>query len=152
MNLYFRLIWLIFYAWRQKSVHYKDAVVTPLIVLPTDLDLNMHMNNARYLSMMDLGRIDLMMRTGLLRISIKRKWAPVVANLDISYYKSLEPWERFHLESKLADHDEKYFFIEQTFKRKDGTVVAKANVKGLFLKGRTKMTPEEVIEALEESV
>jgi len=33
-------------------------------VVPTDLDVLGHMNNGVYFSLMDLGRIDLMIRTG----------------------------------------------------------------------------------------
>jgi acyl-CoA thioesterase FadM len=35
-------------------------------VFPTDLDINLHMTNARYLSFMDLGRIDLLLCAGML--------------------------------------------------------------------------------------
>lgn len=34
-------------------------------VLPNDLDLNFHMNNGRYLTVLDLGRIDFLLRIGL---------------------------------------------------------------------------------------
>ena len=36
--------------------------------LPTDIDLLRHMNNGRYLSLFDLGRWDLLVRTGLLDV------------------------------------------------------------------------------------
>ena len=36
-------------------------------VLPGDLDVNVHLNNGRYLALMDLGRFDLLIRGGLLR-------------------------------------------------------------------------------------
>lgn len=32
--------------------------------LPTDVDLNFHLNNARYLMMADLGRMDIFSRSG----------------------------------------------------------------------------------------
>ena len=34
-------------------------------VLPTDIDLLRHLNNGRYLSLFDLGRWDLLTRTGI---------------------------------------------------------------------------------------
>jgi thioesterase superfamily protein len=40
-------------------------------ILPHDLDLNFHVNNARYLSFMDLGRVDLMGRLGLFRFAFR---------------------------------------------------------------------------------
>ena len=33
--------------------------------LPTDIDINMHLNNARYMMLADLGRIDIFFRCGL---------------------------------------------------------------------------------------
>jgi hypothetical protein len=33
-------------------------------VLPGDLDVNVHLNNGRYLALMDLGRFDLLIRAG----------------------------------------------------------------------------------------
>ena len=32
--------------------------------LPTDIDFNLHMNNARYMMLADVGRIDIFMRAG----------------------------------------------------------------------------------------
>lgn len=32
---------------------------------PTDIDYNLHLNNAKYLSFMDLGRFDLTFKSGL---------------------------------------------------------------------------------------
>ena len=42
-----------------------DESVIHARVLPTDLDLNLHLNNGRALTLMDLGRVDLMLRMGV---------------------------------------------------------------------------------------
>lgn len=149
MNLYLRLLFLILVAAKRPKIFYKDTLVSGFRVLLTDLDLNKHMNNARYLSIMDLGRIEFMLRSGLLKVAIERKWAPVVANIDISYYKSLHPWEKYQLETSLEGHDDKYLYMRQTFKRLDGTKVASAKVKGLFLKGKEKVSPNDVLAVLD---
>jgi hypothetical protein len=47
-------------------------------VLLNDLDLNLHMNNGRYLSVCDLGKIDVMIRSGTASIAIRRKWRPLI--------------------------------------------------------------------------
>ncbi len=36
-----------------------------LRVLPNDIDINLHMNNGRYLTVCDLTRVDMFIRTGL---------------------------------------------------------------------------------------
>ena len=42
-------------------------------VWPNDLDTNAHMNNGRYLTLMDLGRFDLMTQCGLVGTVLKKK-------------------------------------------------------------------------------
>ena len=46
----------------------------PLRVLPNDLDTNLHLNNGRYLTLMDLGRVDLMLRMGVMGELRRRRW------------------------------------------------------------------------------
>ena len=48
-----------------------------LCVLPNDLDLNLHMNNSRYLGVFDLGKIDVMIRSGV-AVAYRRRWHPLV--------------------------------------------------------------------------
>jgi acyl-CoA thioesterase FadM len=66
----------------------------PMIVLPNDLDINLHMNNGRYLTICDLNRIDLFIRSGLVKSMRKRNWIPVIAEHTMSYKKSLHLFER----------------------------------------------------------
>jgi hypothetical protein len=56
MNLWLRLFWLaLALLWRRKLDPRHDVSRLTFRVLPTDLDLNGHMNNGRYLTIMDLG-------------------------------------------------------------------------------------------------
>ncbi|NCD21010.1 MAG: thioesterase, partial [Actinobacteria bacterium] len=55
MNLVFRLWWLRLRARRRGQLSVWDVARTPFRVLPTDLDLLFHMNNGKYLSILDLG-------------------------------------------------------------------------------------------------
>lgn len=145
MNLYFRLIRLYFINFFRKEKTDPFAATTiDFRVWPLDMDINLHMNNARYLSMMDLGRINHMSSCGLMRIILKRKWMPVVGKIDIRYVKPIDAFEKYTLTTEIIGQDEKYFDMKQTF-TKGEHVAAVANVKGLFLtrKGK-KITPEEV--------
>src|SRR4051794_41550798 len=71
-------------------------------VWPNDLDLNMHMNTGRYLSMMDIGRVEILARTRMLRPVLKRGWRPLVSATLIRYKKSLLPFERFTIRSHVV--------------------------------------------------
>ena len=64
MNLYLRLVWLYARSRFRSRLAPQDTAVTPFRVWPSDLDTLWHMNNGKYLSIMDLGRMDLMMRSG----------------------------------------------------------------------------------------
>ena len=109
-----------------------DVVSTVFRVLPTDLDVYGHMNNGRYLSISDLGRWDLLRRTGLWPELRKRGWYQVVASSTITYRRSLEPWQRFVIESRFLGVDGRDVFLEQRFVVK-GEIYAKLIIRGRFL-------------------
>ena len=70
-----------------------------LRVWPQDIDFNLHLNNARYLSFMDYGRIHLSAATGILTPVLKERWIPLVGSLSITYRRSLGSLRAVH-----ADH------------------------------------------------
>jgi acyl-CoA thioesterase FadM len=72
VNLLLRLLATLIGARRRSPLGPLDESVMTLRVLPTDVDANLHMNNGRYLSIMDLGRFDLTVRNGLLRATLRR--------------------------------------------------------------------------------
>ena len=51
-----------------------DECAITLRVWPNDLDSNLHMTNSRYLLAMDVGRWDLVVRTGFWRVLWRRRW------------------------------------------------------------------------------
>lgn len=81
-------------------------------VLPTDIDVLRHLNNGRYLSLFDLGRWDLLTRTGLVSAMTKKGWYAVVAAETITFRRSLELWQRFELETRLIGHDDRAVYLE----------------------------------------
>lgn len=125
-----------------------DESVVTFRVWPNDLDLNGHMNNGRYLTLMDLGRVDLMGRIGVARVAVKWRWRPVVGSATIRFRRSLRPFERYTLKSRVVCWDEKWFFIEQCFERA-GTVVAVGLVKGLMRGPAGNVPTAEVLRAID---
>ncbi|HET6764728.1 MAG TPA: thioesterase family protein, partial [Longimicrobiaceae bacterium] len=109
-----------------------DESVLHFRVMPHDLDPNLHMNNARYLGIMDLGRTDLVLRMGVVRELFRRRWNPVVGHLTIRYRRSLAPFQRYSLHTRLVCWDEKAFYLEQRFEHR-GHLMARAVVRGVFL-------------------
>ncbi len=132
MNLLLRLITTLLGARRRSRLGPLDESVISLRVLPTDLDANMHMNNGRYLSIMDLGRFDLTVRNGLLGATLRRGWRPVVGSVVIRFRRSLDPFQRYELRTRAVCWDEKWIYLEQRFER-EGELAAIGLVKALFL-------------------
>lgn len=110
----------------------EDLSVVRFRVWPTDLDVLRHMNNGIYLTILDLGRVDLLSRTGTWKRLKQMDIHPVVAAQTITYRKSLNPWMRFAVETKLAGADARSVYIEQRF-TVDGEVYARAWVRMRFL-------------------
>lgn len=145
MNLIFRLIGLcILYFVDQRKLDVFGTSRCHFRVWPLDLDLNGHMNNGRYLSIMDLGRLDLMTRVGLTKTVLRERWMPVLSAATIRYRLPLNPFQKFTLETKISWWDEKWFYIEQRFiiqgGKKDGAVAAIAFIKGSFYSAKQKQT------------
>jgi acyl-CoA thioesterase FadM len=143
MSLLFRLLLLIFTSRGRSRLNVLDTCVTPFRVWLNDLDVLMHMNNGRYLTILDLARVDLMMRSGLWRPLKAQRWYPVVTLETIRFHRSLELGNRYQVRTRVIGWDDKHIFIEQGFVR-DGVEIALAVVRARFLKrsGGTVSTAE----------
>lgn len=145
MNLLLRMLVVVTTALMSRnSLDLLGESVLTFRVLPTDLDLNGHMNNGRYLTLMDLGRIDLTIRCGLMQQAMQRNWRPVVGGTIINYKRSLMPFEIYQLKTRLVYWDEKWVFLEQRFER-NGVVVAVGIIKGVFRHPQTGNVPASQI-------
>jgi acyl-CoA thioesterase FadM len=143
MNLIFRVLYVfILSLFRPKLRLPEEETHLDLMVLPNDLDSNFHMNNGRYLTIMDLGRLDMILRSGFLKVMRQEKAVPILASAAIRYRLSLDPWMSYRLSSKIIWWDEKWLYIEQRFiinkGDKAGAVAAIALVKGNFYSRRDK--------------
>jgi acyl-CoA thioesterase FadM len=147
MNLYLRLIRLLL---RLAFVSRRGLLEPGRVrfrVWPNDCDLNLHLNNGRYLTFMDLGRVHLIAQIGLLRGLLHRRWAPVLSAAEMSFIRPLRPLQAFDLVTRLLTWDDKYFYIEQRFVA-GGRLHAVGMVKGLFLHGRERVESRAVLELL----
>lgn len=114
MNLWFRLIWLLIASrFRPRLSTPLDVSRVALIVLPNDLDIYGHMNNGRYLTIMDLGRMDLFIRGGLVKAIRGAGWTPVLSAAKVRYRRELRLWQRFRLETRLVHWEDTTFVMEQ---------------------------------------
>jgi acyl-CoA thioesterase FadM len=116
-------------------------------VLPTDCDINFHMNNGRYLSFMDLGRVHLVAQMGLLQIIVRKRWRAALGAAEINFIRAIAPFRKFDLVTRLVTWDDKWAYMEQRFEV-DGVLCAHALVKGLFLDSRGRVESSTVVAEL----
>ena len=124
-----------------------DEDVLRMRVWPNDIDLNLHMNNARYLSIMDYARTHFLARTHLLEHIIRSRWQPLVGAAWVTYRRSLPLFCLFTLGSRMVCWDEKWFYIEQTFSSR-GEVAAVGWIKGTLRDAHGSVEPQRVIEGV----
>jgi acyl-CoA thioesterase FadM len=141
------MLFVLFNAKRKKLINPLEESVITLKVLLNDLDINRHLNNGRYLSLMDLGRLDLIIRTGLLKSIFKNKWYPLVGSANIRFLKSLKLFQSFNLRTQLIFWDEKWFYIEQRFES-DNKLVAIGIVKTLIRGPLGNIPTSQVIQSI----
>lgn len=137
MNVIWRTLLTI---WRARVLLRRHGRIDPLSVgrirlmtLPTDIDLLFHMNNGRYASLFDLGRFDLLIRTGVWDVLERKGWYAVVASETVTFRKSLNLWQRFTVESRLLGHDDKSVY-QMHRAVVDGEVYAEMIVRARFLR------------------
>lgn len=123
-----------------------DEDALELRVWPNDIDFNLHMNNARYLSAMDYGRMHLLARAGLLEHILRSRWQPLVGAVWVTYRRSLPAFARFRLTSRLVCWDERWFYLEQIFTSRNlEGPVAIGWVKGALRDRSGTLDPRQVI-------
>lgn len=144
MHLLLRTLLLLFRPPRRPAVSVWESASLPLRVLPTDIDIALHVNNGMYFSLMDLGRFDLMVRSGVWQRMRRRGWTPVAAGETIAFRKSLQLWQRYSIETRIVGLDTKAIYFEQRMVA-DGEIYTRAYIATrLVAKGRP-VSQEEIL-------
>lgn len=116
-------------------------------VWPNDLDTNAHMNNGRYLTLMDLGRFDLMTQCGLVRTVLKRKWFPVAGGVMVRFDRPLHAFEKITLNSRIIGWDQRWLYFHHDIMT-GPTRAARAIARGLFRTQGRSVPTTEILEAI----
>lgn len=110
----------------KERVHPLEAVQFEARAWPWLCDYQRHINNARYLDMMDYGRFQWFVRVGLTKPLYSEGWNGVVAATQITYRSEVPLMKAFTLETKLVGWDDRWYFHEQRFLLEDGRIAAQA--------------------------
>ena len=128
-----------------------ESDILNLRVWPSDIDFNLHLNNARYLSVMDYARVHLLARGGVLKPILRERWVPVVGAVWITYRRSLPLWARYQLATRLVGWDNRWFYMEQVFTGDEG-LAAVGWVKGVLRGKSGSVKPQDLMEQVEPGV
>jgi len=90
------------------------------------------MTNSRYQSLMDIGRIDYMIRTGLWSKTYRLKMSPVLGSGTFRWRKGLRFMQKFELHTSVLGWDDKWLYMQQRFTH-NGQLISDTMVKGIFI-------------------
>lgn len=118
----------------------QDTGHVHLRVVPEDMDVFGHVTNARYLSLLNLGRGDWALRTGLFKVALKRRAPMLAGRIDVTYLAPLRLGQRVDIATRALHWNEKWFFLEHRLTSADAAV-AVACAKVLFRGPRGNVAP-----------
>ncbi len=148
MTMIFRVLWMYIYArigprcamTEETTLHYRCWF--------TDLDINWHMTNTRYASFMDLGRMDMLFRSGAWQRVLTAGLYPVLGSSTVRFRRSIQPLQKFHLTTRIISWDDKWLYYRHTMVA-NGETAAVAIVKKTFLDKNGRVPMEKILELLE---
>jgi acyl-CoA thioesterase FadM len=118
--------------------------------LPSDIDRNIHLNNARYLMLADVGRVDIFFRSGLMRLYRERGWSPLMGGVEAAYVREIRLWRRFDVVSSIETWEGSQVIGRHKFVLDDGRTAAMLMTTAGVYDGKAGrfVAMEEVIAAL----
>ncbi len=146
MYPYFRLIKVALRASFGERLSLGDESVLELRVMPGDVDFYPELNNGRQLTMMDLGRIDLAIRTGLVKALFRKGWGLMVGGASVRYRHRLRLFEKYSLRTAFVGHEPLWFYFHQKLEQ-GGRTCSAALIRGAITSPSGIVPIEEVFAA-----
>jgi acyl-CoA thioesterase FadM len=138
MRILLRLLWLYLTSRWRTPVGVHDTLVLQRRVAVTALDLNLHMNHASYLSVVEHGLLEALMRTGFLGSMLSQKTVPMIGGTLISYRRELRPLQAYCLHLRYLGAEPHWHVFAFCFVDQQGQVLALGQVKGAAVKRQGK--------------
>lgn len=92
--------------------------------LPWDLDIWAELNNGRSLTLYDLGRIPLALRTGLFATLRREGWGLTMAGVSVRWRRRVRAFQRFEMRSAFVACDARFLYCHQAMFRGDAALSA----------------------------
>ena len=138
MRLRFRLLMVFIASFFKRRLSLDDENILSMRVLPNDVDVSL-VSADRYLALMDLGRINIVLRAGMFRTLLAKRWAPVVRVAAVRYRYPLKLFQNYQLRTRVVYWDHEWAWTEHVFER-HGRITAIGLTKTMF-KSRAGLVP-----------
>ncbi|TXG35784.1 acyl-CoA thioesterase [Seonamhaeicola maritimus] len=113
----------------------------------SDIDVSV-MNHAAIMTVLETGRLDLMVRSNFLKVASKNKWFFPSQAISIQFYRPLKVFQKAQIFTRISYVDAKWIYVEQKIERK-GKIIAACIVKNTIKKGRETIPTSEIMKALQ---
>jgi len=114
---------------------------------PWDIDLWRELNNGRTLTLFDLGRIPLAIRTGLWDTLKRERWGLTIAGATVRYRQRIRVFETVEMRSRAVGWDHRFLYLEQSM-WKGETCTTHALYRGAITDRSGIVAPARVLAAL----
>lgn len=140
MNLYFRLLRAYLNGLISGRLSHTETSESRFRVWLHDLDAFGHMNNGRYLQIMDVARTEWMTRVGVFSALRQHNWTALLGGGIVRFRYSLRAFEQYRVRTRLLHWDSRWFYLEHAFMDKDDRCVA-AGVTRAGIRGSGEWVP-----------
>lgn len=130
-----------------RPVEIDGACEISIRCMPWDIDMFFEMNNGRVLTLCDLGRFSLAIRTGLTKVLRKNHWGLVVAGGTTRYRRRIRMFNKITMRTQVVAFDDRWFYIEQSLWVKGQAASSVLLRTGVTSNGKV-IASSEVLEAL----
>jgi acyl-CoA thioesterase FadM len=112
-----------------KPVRCDENIVSKWRVLPNDIDAYGHMNNGRYLTILGLAAIEAVIRTGLLKSSLKRGYLFIWDQSQVRWQRPMKLFEKFTIEVQMLYCEGRYLYATGKFVKTNGKIAAEIHYR-----------------------
>lgn len=141
-----RLSTAIFSAKHRSKLSITDVLEIKFRVWLTDIDASI-MNHATMMTVMEMGRIDYMVRTGFFMLARRKKWYFPIRSISAQFIRPLKLFQTANLITRVFHVDESWIYLEQMIIRQ-GKIIAICIVKGTVKKGKSSVSTNEISKEL----
>jgi acyl-CoA thioesterase FadM len=115
--------------------------------MPWDLDPWIELNNGRTLTLFDLGRIPLALRTGLRQALRAEGWGLTVAGSAVRYRRRIAMFDRVEMRSRHIGWDARFLYTDQSLWR-GAECTTQVVIRSAVTSAEGIVAPERVISAM----